>query len=323
VARQERPSQRDLPGRTGDRRPVGQPRRQPADEDLVGRQAVAPGERDRDELQRERAAGPDRRVRRHPAGEVRADHQRARPNDDRDAGSRQEPLREGVIGERPIRRDVAVDDLDERVRPGDVDPLEARDHGALWRPERRGDHPETDVAAALGGGLVEGAAEPAERPLAAGRGLVERVGRGGRAGSGPPDWQLGSPLERSAPLCVGTSTSSRSAPASTAARASSRAPARSGSPIAAPIHGLRGSPRTSISSERAVRFASIRSMAAATSRAASSSAIARRSGSRRSAPHLRSTARADVQRQSLRRRHSASHREQEDDAPRAVGPPAR
>ncbi len=90
---------------------------------------------------------------------------------------------------------------------------------------------------------------------------------------------------------IGTSIWSRSAPASTAWRASCSAPPRSGSPIAAPIHGRLGSPSTAISSVRAVRLASIRSIAAPTRRRASSSAIARRSGSRRrAASKPRSTA---------------------------------
>ena len=36
-----------------------------------------------------------------------------------------------MIGERAIRRDMAVDDLGERVGAGDVDPLEGSDDGTL------------------------------------------------------------------------------------------------------------------------------------------------------------------------------------------------
>ena len=267
----------------------------PPIEDLVDRQSVAAGERDRDELEGEGAPGPDRRIRRHAAGEIRPDDEGTRP----DARSRHRPGR-AAPGRRRGRRAPDPGRRGRRRSPtsGSDRATSIRSKPATTAPSGapsgRRDHPEPDVAAALGGGLVERATQAAERPLAAGRRQVEGVRRGGRAGCA-----AARSAARRRPAGAARSARGRSAPrrragphpASTAARASSRAPARSGSPIAAPIHGRRGSPRTSISSERAVRFASIRSIAAATSRAASSSAIARRSGSRSSDASIpRSTA---------------------------------
>ena len=60
-----RPPDRDLGDRPGARRRlVGQPRRQRADDDRVARQPVAAGQGHAEQLERERATGPRRRVRR-------------------------------------------------------------------------------------------------------------------------------------------------------------------------------------------------------------------------------------------------------------------
>ena len=130
--REERPTERDLAGRPGDRLAlVDQPRRQPADQDLVRGQAVAAGDRDRDELEGECPAGPDRGLRRDAEGKVRAHDERPGPDDDDTPARASSDLAEGIVGEGAIGRHAPVDDLPEGIRAGDVDPLEAGDDRAL------------------------------------------------------------------------------------------------------------------------------------------------------------------------------------------------
>jgi hypothetical protein len=176
VARQQRPADRDLAGRPRHRLALAdQPRCQPTDQDLVVRQAVASGDHDAEQLESERPTGPDRRIRRNAERQVRPHDQRTRADDHRHAGSGEERLAEGMVGQGAVRGDVPIDDLAERVGAGDVDALEARDDGALRRAQRRRDDAQSDVAASLGGGLVEGSAQAGESALAAGRRHVLRV----------------------------------------------------------------------------------------------------------------------------------------------------
>jgi hypothetical protein len=147
-----------------------------AREQLVVRHPVAPCERDRQGLQRERATRPGGRVRGDPPGEVRGDDERARRQRHDDPGTGEHGVGERVIRERPFGRHVAVDDLGHRIGLREVDSLERRDDRGFWRAERRRDRRHPDVVATLGGDLIEVSAEAAERALAARRGVGGIVG---------------------------------------------------------------------------------------------------------------------------------------------------
>ncbi len=100
-----------------------------------GDETVATGQEDAQHLQRERAPGAGRRVRGEAGRQVRRDDERSGPEEDRRARPLGESMREGVVGQRPIRLDRATDDLGHRVRADDVDPLEGGNDRALRRAE--------------------------------------------------------------------------------------------------------------------------------------------------------------------------------------------
>ena len=181
VLGQDRPPDRDL----GDRGGGGvtlleQPRRQRSDEQPSRRHAVEPGEEDPDELEGERPPGAGRGVGRHAAAEIRADDERSRPDERGRPRAGDEPVGEGMVGQRPVRVDVPVDDLGDDVVGDDVDPLEGGDDGLLGRGERQGHRRQPGVGAPLGRGAVDRLAELGEPALAAGRGRL-----GGRLGRDP------------------------------------------------------------------------------------------------------------------------------------------
>ncbi len=122
-------------------------------------------------------------------------------------------------------------------------------------------------------------------PVGAGSGSSSREGRHGMA-----SWPS-SPRRIASSRPTGTSTRTRSAPARTSSVASLVASKALGSRSVVPIQGGSRSPRTPSSSWRAVRLASIRSIAASMSRLRRASACSRCSGAARSSASIaRSTA---------------------------------
>ena len=138
VAREECPPDGDLGDRPrAGRGLVGQPRRQRADDDLVRQHAIPTRQGDAEELERERPAGPGRRVGRHAGRQVGRDDERARADEDRRPGAPAEPMGEGMVGEGAVGLDGVGHDLGHRIGREQVDPLEGGHDGALGRSERR------------------------------------------------------------------------------------------------------------------------------------------------------------------------------------------
>ncbi len=151
---------------------------------------VAPRQRDREELQRERPAGAGGRIGRHAGGKVAGHDQRAGRHEDLGPGAREQPVGEHVVGDGPVRVDAAGDDLAHRVGDDDVDPLERGHDCLVRRGQRRRVGHDPDIAATARARLVDEPAQDGERALGAARdrlsGRVERVEAATRRRLRPP-----------------------------------------------------------------------------------------------------------------------------------------
>ena len=326
VPGQERPAQGDLGGDAGRRvrtpRPASRGMRRPTT--ASGGEAVAPRERDREQLQRERPAGARRGIGRHAGGEVRATMSGpagtrtwvpARASS-RWANTWSAMARSGSTRPATISRIGSAMTMSIRSKAATTAWSGAASAGAsVMMP---------DVAATARARLVD---EPAQdRRARAGR----RSGSAGPTGRTCPGRRATTGVPASAARARRTARCGRRArgwagrpPGPARRRRRSRPEPRRGrrrsprDPRPVPTHGRGGSPSTASSSRRAVRFASMRSIAARASAAASAIATARRSDSReelRLEPEVH-VPRRDRQRELLRREVvlRQRHRERERD----------
>ena len=155
-------------------------------------EAVATRERDRQQLHRERPAGAGRRVRTGPrVARSGATSSGPAGTSTRVPARREQPVREHVVGERPIRVHAPRDDLAHRVGDDEVDPLERGDDRLVRRGERPGHRSaRRTYAATARARLVDEPPQDGQRALGAGGDRRRRPGRGrrGRRGTrgGPP-----------------------------------------------------------------------------------------------------------------------------------------
>ncbi len=225
--------------------------------------------------------GARRRVGRQAGGEVRGHDERARTDrDERVRAPVQAPC-EGVVGEGAIRIHAANDDLGDRVRLDEVDPLEGGHDGALRDAEWRDRRAEPDVAAPLGGHPIgrRAAGGPAPAGCRTAPGHRELV----RTTGARPLRRPGVPLRRRRrrPIvhAVGQLATDRHLDPEQVEPGRRRGPRPRRGPrrdrartSVVPSHGRGASPSRSSSSRRATRSASMRSTAMSASRRASASA---------------------------------------------------
>ncbi len=138
-----------------------------ADEDPAGRDSIAPSQRGTQQEQGQGPAGEGGRSRGCAPGQVGRDDEGAGPEGDCRAGAGQQATGEGMVSERAVRVDVAVDHLGDRIAVDDVDALERRNDRLLGPGQGQGRGGQAAIGPALCGCLVDRQADLGQPALAA------------------------------------------------------------------------------------------------------------------------------------------------------------